>query len=321
MLDTIKPQLNKAFLDSGAYSVVTGLWDKLPIDEYIAFTDKYHDHFTIISVPDVIGDTKATMANVEYFLKRTKVPKSKIANVYHVNSCNINIFPEIIQRSIDAGIGTISLGGLVGFPKKQAIVALEWIFNYLHKNNIKIKTHIFGGGDPMIVNLFRPDSIDSSSFLHAAKGFSYQLYDLENWKMARDKFVDIRTSKSREWITDESVDYLMELAPLVLPFDPKANDRAYVRSAIEGIQDSEKIALVNGLKVREFEVYTREKLGYDFHHYVSYRSFDYYKHPYTYAAFREIWKDRPLQPYLEFWKVRGRNLEKLINMFGDLDEN
>jgi hypothetical protein len=319
MLDSIKPQCAPAFLDSGAYSVSTGKWDFLPLGDYIKFTDEYHKHFRVISVPDVIGDTQATIENANYFFSHTAVPRHKIANVYHVNSSNIRRFPEVVSQSIDAGISTISLGGLVGFPKNKAVVALDWIYNYLSKTNSPLKTHIFGGGDPMIVKFFRPDSIDSASFIHMAKGFSYHLYDYDNWKMKRDKLAGKRKFMDRKYITQESVDYLMEHSDLLLPFDENADNREYVYKAVEGIADSDKVLLVNGLNVRRFEKYAREKLGYDFKHYVSYRGFDSYKNPYVYSGFREIWRERPLNPYFEFWKVQGRAFEKLINVFGELE--
>ena len=317
MLDSFQPLCDPTFLDSGAYSVFTGKWDKLPIDSYIKFTSEYHKHFCIVSVPDVIGDLDATIKNTDYFVKKTKCPKDKIANVYHVNSGRINKFPDVISQTIDAGLTRLSIGGLVGYPKNRSLVALEWIYNYLAKNNIKLRTHIFGGGDPLTVKLFRPDSIDSASFIHAASGFSYFDYDYDNWKITQDSLSGFRNRRNREFITSEAVEFLYDLRDILKPVVDHSDDKDYIYKAIEKIPDSDKILLVNGLNVRRFEKVVREKLGYNFEHYVTYHEFCSYRHPYVYNAFREVWRERSLNPYFKFWSARGRTFERLIKVFGE----
>lgn len=320
MLDELKPKCAPAFLDSGAYSVSTGKFE-LDIDEYIRFTNKNHKHFRLISVPDVIGNFQETVNNADYFLKHSTAPREKITNVYHLTSGKLLKFPDIVKQSVDAGLETIAIGGMVGFPRNQAIVALEWIYNYIHKNNVPLKTHLFGGGDPMIVKLFKPDSIDSASFIHTACGLSYLLYDFDNWKIKKDKLSGIRKKYSRQYITDEAVEYLLQNSELILPFDNKANDRDYVYHAIENISEVEKVLLVSGLNVRMFEKYAKKHLNYDFKYYVTFWDFNRFQSLYLASSYREVWRERTLIAYPEFRELSGRVHEKLLKTFGELDEN
>ena len=262
-------QIGPAFLDCGAHSVFTGVWNELPIDDYIKFTDENHKYFQLVASPDVVGDTDNTTKNFEYFIKRTKVPKEKILSVFHIQTRNIKRFEEVINYSLEAGLSWIAIGGAlgVGFTKIQKILALEEVFKKLGQYKNPFKVHLFGIHHPENVKLFRPNSVDSATFIGKSTYTKFHEYELDKWIIKPDH--TMYKGQTRKMITDESIRRIKHHAEALKPFGIDFGDIDHIRWQIEKVPDTYKFMVVNALNVMEFEMYAREKLKYDFTHFIT----------------------------------------------------
>lgn len=319
MLDDIEPILGKAFLDCGAHTVSTGVWSELPIDSYIEFVNKHHNSFSLIAAPDVIGNTQKTLENFQYFIKRVEFDKSKIISVYHLQARELSRFDEVIEYSQEAGLNWIAIGGAlgVGFTDLQKMLSLEAIYKKLKGAGNKFNVHLFGIQDPQTIKLFRPNSVDSATFIQKAKSFGYHQYELAEWKFLRDN--KNRKLWSREQLTAEATTKILRHEKELTQLHKLAGDYDYVYKQLERVPDSVRFLLNNILSVVEFEKYATKELGYAFKHYITCSSS--YVTGYeglVHEIFKYGWAGRSLVAYPQFHEKNTARLEKELRLFGGI---
>ena len=182
--------LGKAFLDCGAYSVLTGFWKELPITQYIDFVGKQHESFRVIAAPDVIGDAKATAVNLKLFMENlpTQVDRAKIAYTYHLNDLDLTTYEKTLEYCKEQRIGWLAIGGLVAGNRNTVslMVGIEEALRIKEKVYPELKVHLFGGHNTEFIKNFRPDSVDSATYLQAAKNLGAIYF--KDWDMLKVNF-------------------------------------------------------------------------------------------------------------------------------------
>lgn len=318
MLDIVEPVLGKAFLDCGAFSVRTGAWEKLPIDDYIHFTNAYHSKFSLIAAPDVIGDADETLKNFNYFIERITFDTKKVISVYHLMSKDIKKFDVMLQRSLDAGLEWMAIGGAAAtqITHLEQMVILDEIHKRIQKTGKNIKLHLFGMTDPTEIRLFKPASVDSSTFIMKAKSFAYHKYDLDKWKFNLER--RNRKDWTREQLTADATEQVLRHSKVLTKLDENAGDYNYVYRQLERVPDSVRFLLNNILNVAEFENYARQELGYNFIHYITCSAG--YVTGYSGLAriiFEYGWANRSLVAFPQFHDRPTNALEKDLRLFGE----
>lgn len=318
MLDEIKPVLRPGILDSGAYSVATGFWSELPIDDYINFVNKHHKRFKLIASPDVIGDTQKTLENFKYFIERVTIPREKILSVYHSKARELNRFNEVVDYSQEAGLSYIAIGGAigVGFTPTDKIVLLEALYEVLEKRGNPLKTHLFGMADPQTIKLFKPNSVDSSAATQKAMFLREHRANLETWRFIGDN-ID-KKHFSRERILSKLTERFLTHAERLLPYDKDSGDYEYVYRNLERSPDGVNFLALNSLNMVELEEHTRKTFDYDFRYYMTITSgFITSYSGYMRTAFEYAWRDRTLTTYATLRGLKGKKLHNELQLYGE----
>ncbi len=113
------PTLGNAFLDCGAYSVLTGVWDSLPLSDYARFVAERGHHFRLMAAPDVIGNAKATCKQLHTFVDDLKACKAwdrvkgRILVTYHLTDRDYPVMEEMLTYAWKQGIRWLAIGGIV----------------------------------------------------------------------------------------------------------------------------------------------------------------------------------------------------------------
>ena len=291
MLDAVKPLLNPTlFLDCGAHSVETGVWSHLPIPEYTEWVVKNHNKFSIIAVPDIIGDCNQTKINTYEFIKRLegRVPLHKIISIYHMQTKDISKFKEVLEYSEELGLSRVAIGGAlkIGWSKAQKEQSLEACFKLLDRKKFKI--HLLGITEPDTLQIYLPDSADSSKFIHEAKYL--HIMDVDKEVRSRTR-VDLNPIKfEREKVIKEFKKYWERYSDILYP--GAMDDFDYITGYLT---ESMMCVLINGLNMVYIEKYIRNKYKVDFIHYITCNLgfFSSYKFPVD-KVLQSIYQDRSL---------------------------
>lgn len=311
MLDSISPVLNPGFLDCGAHSVRTGHWKELPIADYVDWTCENHKRFRVIAGPDVIGDPVATKRQVIDFAKRTegRVPREKILPTFHMRDRDIKVFFEMLEYAEEYGMTTIAVGGALGkgiSPMDRRLV-LETVFKHLDRKKFKI--HLFGITAPDIVMDFAPDSVDSSSYLWAAKALTIRKY-ADNQR----ENIQHRISK---YTTEQILDVMMdELWQNIHLLPEKYHDKVLLRQRFATAPLGITATVVNLLHVCEFERKVRARVLPHFSHYVTVNT----GHLRFYSGWplemlQILWADKALVSYVQFHGNSSNRAQHDLNVF------
>lgn len=134
------------------------------LDEYAAFIRKYHDGCTLYANVDVIGDSERSYRNQLYLEDRGIMP---VPVVHYMDSV------DVLNRYLARPYKHLALGGLAaagGHPHCQ-----KWIDTMFDRicdtpdRTPCVKVHGFGVGSIPWIHRYPWWSVDSASWLHAAK--------------------------------------------------------------------------------------------------------------------------------------------------------
>jgi len=137
------------FIDSGAFSAQT-LGKPIDIDDYCKFI--IETEAIIYAGLDVIGNAKQTLKNTEYMAKEYGL---KPIPTFHMGSSLDDLIALMDYHYI-------ALGGLVFSPNK--INHCDRVWDYILKNNPKLKVHGFGLTNLELMERYPWYSVDSSSY-------------------------------------------------------------------------------------------------------------------------------------------------------------
>lgn len=255
------PQLGSAFLDCGAYSVLTGQWDELPLSDYYTFVADHHQSFKLLAAPDVIGSARRTYDNLRAFIHAMKQAKvwSKIRGrvlvTYHLGDRDFGMMREMLAFAWDQGIRWLAVGGIVtpGTNLQQRITAIEAVTRQARLAH-DWKIHLFGGYHPELIRIFRPDSVDSSTYIAAAK--TLQITGYRGWKMFKQSV----SRKNEVLQLDQIMRRMDELGILPIGIRLAAENRTLIREELIGMPDGIRLWLINVAGVVAFEEFVRDKL-------------------------------------------------------------
>ncbi len=307
--DSQYPKLGQGFLDCGAYSVLTGIWDELPLDDYDTFVMEQHEAFALIAAPDVIGDPVATFENLKRFvfmadgLQHWNLIKDRVMVTYHLGDRDLLLCDEMLDWAWEQGIRWLAVGGIVvpGTKLGQRALAIDEVMKLAYSKH-PWKVHLFGGHQPELIKLFRPDSVDSSAYIAGAK-----VLDIIGYK-GWDRFI-YKVSK-----TDEE-HQLKQLAARLAEIEyPHGDD---IVQALKEMPDGVRLWLVNVLNVKHFEDWVRKEIGKpEFRYWVTIAP----GMPQSVMRYSELiqeqfwtgWRDRCLVAYPSFWAGHGQQHKDLI---------
>lgn len=156
------------FVDSGAFSALT---QKVTIDidayaQWILENRRFIDTYANL---DVIGDADATYKNQQYLERRYNL---KPLPVFHVGE-----EWRYLDQYIDDGHRYIALGGMVPYVGRPKIL-MPWLIRcFKTAERTGVKFHGFGMTGIEIMRSLPFYSVDSSSWLNAARHMAVILYD------------------------------------------------------------------------------------------------------------------------------------------------
>jgi hypothetical protein len=187
-----RPQGPRVFMDSGAFPVFMGK-ATVDLDEYCRFLQRHAQEVTAYAALDVIGDAKASEANLRRMLACGLAP----IPTYHKGSD----WDELVRLASEHPY--IALGGLaadVDNPGQRATIQdmqeaartfLDEVFHRLHAASCwPVKIHAFGATAQPILERFPFYSADSTAAIRGA-GFgrvqSFHRGRWEHWHWTEDR--------------------------------------------------------------------------------------------------------------------------------------
>lgn len=206
------PELGKFFLDCGAYSVLTGSWAELPIDDYIEFVIRYRSKIQVLAAPDVIGSASGTF---EYLKKFVRVLQSRseweslarrVLITYHLTDRDLDTFCEMAKWGYSHGVRWLAIGGIAGTggSKEAKWAAIEEVTKLVYDElQLPFKLHLFGGSSLDFIYHFRPDAVDSSTYLAKGKMLGLLRFD--------ETIGELHGFNTREFTSTQQVDAIMDI--------------------------------------------------------------------------------------------------------------
>jgi hypothetical protein len=186
------PELGRFFLDCGAYSVLTGVWQGLPVNDYTEFVIRYQKKIQVLAAPDVIGSATETFGYLKSFVEvlRRRGEWEKLADrvliTYHLVDRDLITFSDMARWAYDRGVRWLAIGGIAGTggSKEAKWAPLEAVRNLVYdKIKLPFKLHLFGGSSVDFVYHFRPDAVDSSAYLAKGKMLGLLRFDKKSGEM------------------------------------------------------------------------------------------------------------------------------------------
>lgn len=308
------PKFGKAFLDSGAFSVLTGQWERLPLDAHIRFIEEHHNSFELIAAPDVIGSAEQTFSNLKYFIEAFKklnlweTVKTKIVVTYHLGDKDYITMAKLLRYAWLEGIQWLAVGGIVtpGTSMNQRFVGIsEVLYIVKHKLKLPFKIHLFGGYNGEYIRAFMPESVDSSTYLQKARMLHSFRYEKTTW--------DMKTAKAPRHNDTALLDFVMEqFKPLYEIIGDV--DKQELRNEMQKLPDGVKFWVVNGLYMRLFEKEV-QKIKPDFKYWVTIAGLDDGMRYGDYVSnflFTKMWQNNTLVAFPIFYeKGNFTNTQKL----------
>lgn len=309
------PALGPAFLDCGAYSVLTGLWDELPLSDYYQFVADQHRYFGTIAAPDVIGSMPDTFDNLVQFYTAMVDKgvwddiKDRVSLTYHVTDKDYTTATNALKFAADAGVGWLCVGGIVapGMNTTQRYIAIGEILNLVERLGLKFKVHLFGGYEGEYIKAYKPDSVDSATYLQSAKVLTMTHY--RSWNL-------IKQPVSKEHYLQNQL--IMNQA-MLLGLGNR-DEREELRAVLNEIPDGVKLWLINAWGVKRFEDWVRNQYGQksDFKYWITIdvtmvMAITRYS-KIVQTLFWRAWKDRCLIAYPTFWAGHGQRYKHTDKM-------
>lgn len=304
------PALGPAFLDCGAYSVMTGLWPELPLHDYYRYVAESHRYYATIAAPDVIGSMPQTFDNLKDFVfnLRTKyghgvwdAVKDRVAIAYHVTDKDFRTAENALRYAADNGVGWLCIGGIVapGMNTIQRYIAIGETLNLVQRLNLNFKVHLFGGYEGEYIKVYKPDSVDSATYLQSAKVLTMAHY--RSWDMVKQDVPKEHYLQNR---------MILNQARLLGLGD--RDERAELEAVMNEIPDGVKLWLLNAWAVKKFEDWVRNQYGQkpDFKYWITIdvtmvMAITRYSEI-VQRLFWRAWKDRCLVAYPTFWAGHGQ---------------
>jgi hypothetical protein len=308
------PKLGKAFLDSGAFSVLTGQWERLPVDAHIRFIEEHHNHFELIAAPDVIGSAEQTFINLKYFIEAFKklglwdIVKNQIVVTYHLGDRDYKTMAYMLTFAWNEGIKWLAVGGIVtpGTSMEQRYVGISEVLHQVkHKLKLPFKIHLFGGYNGEYIRAFMPESVDSSTYLQKARMLHSFRYEPKTWNM--------KTVNAPRDNDERLLDFVMEqFKPL---YKIIGNiDTHELRNEMQKLPDGVKFWVINGLYMRLFEKEVQQTKP-DFKYWVTIAGLDDGMRYGDYVSnflFTKMWQNNTLVAFPMFYeKGNFTNTQKL----------
>lgn len=297
--DSRLPNLGPALLDCGAFSVLTGFWESLPTDDHVAFVRDHYDAFRVIAAPDVIGDACRTLENLQWFVENLELMgvwqdvRKRVMITYHLVDKDPGTGREMLAWAAAKGIEWLAVGGIVvpGTTHDQRHIGIESVYDMVSAVGHPFKTHLFGGYHPDFIRHFKPDAVDSSTYIAAAKSLSMTYYD--GWRMVKRPVS--RRSESEQ--LNQILTAMYELG---------VEDPAPTVSLLKRLPDGVRLWYLNALGVVRFEEFVRRELNMpDFRYWVTIdvsmplAALRYGTE--VCGIFADVWRDRCLLAYPSFW--------------------
>lgn len=287
------PRFGQGFLDCGAYSVLTGKFERLPINDYAVFTNETVKHWRIIAAPDVIGSAKKTYVNLAEFVKLvSKEVREKTAITYHLGDRDLTALRKMLEFGWNNDIRWLAIGGIVtpGSKHQERLIGINEILRIVRKEvKLPFRVHLFGGYTPEYIRVFRPDSVDSSTYLQKAR--MLHLFKYENWKM-----VSIAAPRDSE---KALLDFIMTHFAQLYQLFPDQLDKVELREELRKLPDGVKFWILNGLYMRLFEKQVRST-NPDFTYWMTVAALDDSARYGDYVGnilFTRMWRDATLVAY------------------------
>lgn len=312
------PDLGTFFFDCGAYSVLTGVWNELPIDEHIQFVIKYHSAMRLLAAPDVIGSTKKTFEYLKYFVKRLQGQDDwasiapKVLITYHLVDKDLDTFSEMAIYAYGLGIRWLAIGGLVvpGVSNEEKWIGLKVVMDLVHTNlQLPFKLHLFGGTNLELVQSFRPDSIDSSSYLAKSQLLVLIRFD--------SVLGELLTLVTRGYTNPAQVDLIMN----ILSEYDLGVDRSQLKGELLKCPPAVRCMLSNLVVTSGVEAYIQKKIHKPyFKYFVSVASGGFVsvanRHGNLIAqVYHKYWRDRCLFSYGTLWEKNGSVSKEWLRTF------
>lgn len=298
------PDLGMFFLDCGAYSVLTGVWQTLPVDEYLKFVLKYHNKIELFVGPDVIGSAEKTFTHLKYFVKHLQCHDEweflvgKILLTYHLVDKDLDTLSEMTEWAYAAGIRWLAIGGLVvpGVSNASKLAALEVVLNRVY-NELKLpfKLHLFGGTNMDFVQCFRPDSVDSASYLKKSQVLSLIRFDSVSG--------ETYTLNTKGYTNTEQVNLIVRI---LSDYDLSVDREGFKRELLKA-PPAVRCMLSNLVVISGVEAYMRDQIQKPhFKYWVSLASASFVsvanRHGWLIAeVYYKFWKDRCLFSYVDLY--------------------
>lgn len=295
-------KLGRAMLDCGAFSVLTGLWADVPLDRYETFVRDYHKHFKLIAAPDVIGSATKTLDNLVAYVNALSDISEIIAKTvytYHLTDLDLPTFEKGLEYAWDVGIRWLALGGIAstGKNEEERWVGMQEVTRIVHKLNLPFKIHLFGGYKPEYIKHLQPDSIDSATYIAAAKNLVHVGYN--GWEMTKEKLPK-----------DSHTDYIDRVCRIILEHqqvfkDPPNYTTLY--KELNVLPLGTMTWLVNLIDLVAFEKFVHESGNTKFKYWVTINP----SMPVTIATryspqirdwYQEMWKNRCLIAFPSFYQ-------------------
>lgn len=302
------PDLGTFFLDCGAYSVLTGIWDELPIDAYIQFVLNYHSKAALFVAPDVIGSAEKTFTYLKYFVKHLQCRPEweslvgKILLTYHLVDQDLDTLSEMTEWAYSVGIRWLAIGGLVvtGVSNSSKLAALEVVLNRVYNElNLPFKLHLFGGSNLEFVRCFRPDSVDSASYLKKSQVLSLIRFD--------SALGELYTLNTQGYTNTDQVAIIMRI---LSDYDLGVDSEILKREVLKA-PPAVRCMMSNLVVISGVESYMRDQVRKShFKYWVSLASSSFIsvscRHGYNMSqVYYKYWTDRCLFSYVDLWGEDG----------------
>jgi hypothetical protein len=311
---TAQVRLGKGFLDSGAFSVLTGQWERLPLDQYVQFVAEHNKSFELMAAPDVIGSAEQTFSNLKYFSQELaklgiwQNVASRIVVTYHLGDRDYVTMKDMLLWAWQIGIRWLAVGGIVtpGTSLSQRYTGISQVLNIVKQElRLPFKIHLFGGYTPEYIRAFLPESVDSSTYMQKARMLQSFRYMPGTWEM--------KTLKAPRHCDTELLNFVMQQFEPLYEYTG-ITDKEELRYELSRLPDGVKFWVLNGLYMRIFEQEVRKKKP-DFKYWVTVASLDdslRYGEYVSSFLFGKMWRDCSLLAFPSFYeKGNFSNTQKL----------
>lgn len=302
------PELGNFFLDCGAYSVLTGTWTKLPINEYIEFIIQYQDRIQLLVAPDLIGSASGTFAYLKNFVKvlqsrnKWELVASRVLFTYHLTDRDLVTFSKMARWAYDHGIRWLGIGGIAGTggSKEGKCAAIEAVTRLVYSDlRLPFKLHLFGGSSVDFVRCFKPDSVDSASYLKKSRVLSLIRFD--------QALGELCTLNTQGYTNTEQVKLIMST---LNEYDLGVN-REVLKKELLKTPPAVRCMMSNLVVISGIESYMRSQVRKShFKYWVSLASSSFIsvssRHGYSISqVYYKYWTDRCLFSYADLWGEDG----------------